>query len=87
MYVTAKTEVPTKWYNIIRDGVADSIDIADKYTYNCETAFKAKKIVFRKTFSFRLCWESKGWESIALPFDVTSVMFGSRKLAPFGGTI
>lgn len=85
MYVTAKTEVPTKWYNIIRDGVADSIDIADKYTYNCETAFKAKKIVFRKTFSLQTGrGESKGWESIALPFDVTSVMFGSRKLAPFG---
>ena len=85
MYVTAKTEVPTKWYNIIRDGVADSIDIADKYTYNCETAFKAKKIVFRKTFSLQTGrGESKCWESIALPFDVTSVMFGSRKLAPFG---
>lgn len=85
MYVTANTEVPEKWYNVIRDGVADSIDIADRYTYNCETAFKAKKIVFRKQFSLETGrGESKGWESIALPFDVTSVMFGSRKLAPFG---
>ena len=65
MYVTAKTEVPTKWYNIIRDGVADSIDIADKYTYNCETAFKAKKIVFRKTFSLQTGrGESKGWKAL-----------------------
>ena len=85
MYVTAQTKVPATWYNVIRDGIADSIDIADMSTYNCETAFKAKKIVFRKTFSRETGrGESKGWESIALPFDVTSVMYGSRKLAPFG---
>ena len=85
MYVTAQTEVPTKWYNVVRNGIADSIDIADRYTYNCETPFKAKKIVFRKQFSLETGrGESKGWESIALPFNVSSVMFGSRKLTPFG---
>lgn len=31
MYVTAQTEVPQKWYNVIRDGVAENIEIADKY--------------------------------------------------------
>ena len=85
-YVTAKTDVPQKWTNVIRDGVADSISITNEYTYSCEKAFKAKKIVFTKNFSLETGrGESKGWETLVLPFDATDVQFGSRKLVPFGG--
>ena len=88
MYVTAKTEVPQQWYNVIRDGEADSIDIADKYPFHCWTPFKAKKAVFRKTFSLETGRgsSSKGWESITLPFDVSRVWFENKAsdLLPFG---
>lgn len=88
MYVTAQTEVPQKWYNVIRDGVAENIEIADKYPFHCWKAFEAKKAIFRKTFSLETGRGnvSKGWESITLPFDVSRIWFESKstELLPFG---
>lgn len=88
MYVTAQTEVPQKWYNVIRDGVAENIEIADKYPFHCWKAFEAKKAIFRKTFSLETGRGnvSKGWESITLPFDVSCIWFESKstELLPFG---
>ena len=77
--------------NLIRRGIAENITLHRKSDYGvcdfyCPKAFKAKKISLTRNF----CLESghgisAGWESISLPFTVTSITHAVQgKCSPFG---
>lgn len=71
--------------NIIRNGVAENIELSPGGGFNAPQAFKAKHISFTQTFDARtMPGTSNGWLSIALPFTPTLITTDDgRTLAPF----
>lgn len=78
--------------NLIRRGVAESITLhrgLNDYLasgFHCPKAFKAKKISLTRNFSLESGHGvSAGWESISLPFTVTSITHAVQgECSPFG---
>lgn len=81
--------------NLIRRGIAENITLHRKldsyphysiYDFYCPKAFKAKKISLTRNFSLESGHGvSAGWESISLPFTVTSITHAVQgECSPFG---
>lgn len=84
------------WKNVIRDGVAESIEIKakdpwneDKSSFVAPRAFTAKKISYTRYFNNSTGVEySQGWETIVLPFVPTSITHESKGvIAPFNSGV
>lgn len=75
--------------NIIRNGVAENIELSPGGGFNAPQAFKAKHISFTQTFDARtMPGTSNGWLSIALPFTPTLITTeDGRTLAPFNSEV
>lgn len=86
--------------NVIRNGVAENITLVRDFRKNeslfepsiyfqdfhCPQAFKAKKISYTRNF-FRRSGHgtSEGWQTISLPFTVTSIVHEAKgECSPFG---
>ena len=90
VYVTEASKAPSGVQNVIIDGVASEIVLTDATGNNnfyCPQSFTAKSISYSRDFSqtteIDVC---RGWETIALPFDVQSITHESHgTLVPFGG--
>lgn len=67
IYVPANVS-STAIKNLIVDGNAKEITITDRYPFNCPEMFNSESI-----FYTRNCYTDNGWETIFLPFDVTSI--------------
>ena len=90
VYVNDASIVPDSIQNVIVNGTAEEIILTDATGNNnfyCPKSFTAKSISYSRDFSQTTEIEvSRGWETIALPFDVQSITHESHgTLVPFGG--
>ena len=71
--------------NVIVNYEAQKIELFDNYRYYCPQAFTAKTIVYTHNYQMTTgVGTCSGWETIALPFDVTSIRHeDGRMLVPF----
>lgn len=80
-FVTEDEQAPAGLSNVVRGGVAENIVLQDGYDFVSPLGFKAANISYTRTFAQRLNVNTgKGWETIALPFDVTSITAGEKQL-------
>ena len=90
VYVNEASLAPQGIQNVVINGQAKEIILTDATTGNnnffCPQAFRAEKISY--TRNFRQATQigiSRGWEGIALPFNVQTITHETKgALAPFG---
>jgi hypothetical protein len=74
-------------HNIIVNGAADDIILADAdggNDFHCPRSFTAAAITYSHRYGMTSSiGECRGWETLALPFDVQAISYGSAKLVPF----
>ena len=90
VYVTEASKSPAGVQNVIVNGTAAQIVLTDASGNNnffCPEPFTAQSISYTRNFSQTTeIGVSRGWETIALPFNVQSISHGSHgALVPFGG--
>ena len=87
LYVTNKQYAPSGIQNVIVNGVADEVILTDAESGNnfyCPQEFTASSINYTHRYEMTTGFgESRGWETIALPFDVQQVSDSKGKLLPF----
>ena len=78
LYVKDKSYAPATAKNIVANGTADEIVLKETdggNNFYCPEAFTAKRISYEHNYSMTSGYkECRGWETIVLPFDVTSIM-------------
>ncbi len=90
IYVKDAAYAPQGFNNIIVNDVAESIILVDvaqgNGDFHCPREFQAKTIVYDRNFTQTTkVGVSRGWESIALPFDVQSIVHETKgAILPFG---
>lgn len=90
VYVTEASKAPSGVQNVVINGTAAEIILTDASGNNnffCPQSFTAQSISYTRDFSqtteIEVC---RGWETIALPFDVQSIRHQTHgTLTPFGG--
>ena len=90
VYVNDASKAPAGVRNVIVNGTAANITLSDASGNNnffCPEPFTAQSISYTRNFSQTTeIGVSRGWETIALPFNVQSISHGSHgALVPFGG--
>ena len=90
VYVSEASKAPAGVQNVIVNGTAAQIVLTDASGNNnffCPEPFTAQSISYTRNFSQTTeIGISRGWETIALPFNVQSISHGSHgALVPFGG--
>ena len=88
LYVHDQTNASYGVNNVIVNGIAESIELTDATSGNdfyCPRAFTAKKISYSHHYNMETgLGESKGWETIVLPFDVQNYTHATKgKIEPF----
>ena len=89
VYVNEASKAPAGVQNIIVNGSAAQIVLTDasgNNNFHCPLSFTAQSISYTRNFSqtteIGVC---RGWETIALPFNVQSISHSHGALVPFGG--
>ena len=90
VYVNEASKAPAGVQNIIVNGSAAQIVLTDasgNNNFHCPQSFTAQSISYTRNFSQTTeIGVSRGWETIALPFNVQSISHSSHgALVPFGG--
>lgn len=90
VYVNEASKAPAGVQNIIVNGTAAQIVLTDasgNNNFHCPQPFTAQSISYTRNFSQTTeIGVSRGWETIALPFNVQSISHSSHgALVPFGG--
>lgn len=90
LYVQAKSAAPSGIGNVVASGVAETITLSDagensEGNFYCPKAFTAQKITYTRNFEQKtemgVC---QGWETIVLPFNVTTMRHETNgNVAPF----
>ena len=74
LYVSDEKYASHTVKNVVVNGVAENIELTDAANGNdfyCPKAFKAKSIIYSHNFQMETgLGDSRGWETIVLPFDV-----------------
>ena len=74
LYVNDEKFAPWTVKNVVVNGIAESIELTDAANGNdfyCPRAFRAKSIVYSHNYQMDTgIGDSRGWETIVLPFDV-----------------
>ena len=88
LYVTADQYAPATIKNVIVNGVASDIildDAANGNDFYCPQTFTAQKISYSHHYGMETgIGTSKGWETIALPFDVQTISHKTKGgIVPF----
>jgi len=88
LYVKSASHAPATIKNIVVNTTAESIVLTDAASGNnfyCPKEFTAKKISYTHKYGMITgLGESRGWETIALPFDVKKIAHSSKgELTPF----
>lgn len=88
LYVNSANYAPAAIKNVVVNSIADNIvltDAASGNTFYCPQEFIAKKISYTHNYGMITgIGESRGWETIALPFDVKKIAHSSKgELVPF----
>ena len=89
VYVDEDRLAPEGIQNVVVNGVAQEIVLKDASGNNnwyCPQAFQAEKISYTRNFNQQTrIGYSRGWESLALPFDVQTITHQDKgAIAPFG---
>lgn len=90
VYVNEASKAPAGVQNVIVNGSAAQIVLTDasgNNNFHCPQSFTAQSIYYTRNFSQTTeIGVSRGWETIALPFNVQSIVHESHgALIPFGG--
>ena len=88
LYVKSAQYAPSTIKNVVVNGTANSITLVDAVSGNnfyCPQSFTAQSISYTHHYSMMTgIGESRGWETIALPFDVQRVTHASKgTIVPF----
>ena len=88
LYVKSEAYAPANVQNVIANGRAKKIvltDAASENDFNCPEAFTAEEISYTHRYGMTTgLGECRGWETIALPFDVKQFTHESKGgLVPF----
>lgn len=85
LYVNKADIAPSGVSNLVVNSIADNITLIDKAVFYCPQEFTARKISYTHNYQMQTgIDESAGWETIALPFDVTMISHESKgNLVPF----
>ena len=92
VYVNNASLAPSSVQNVVINGQAREIVLTDATTVNnnfyVPQTFTAERISYTRNFTQSTqVGVSRGWESIALPFDVQSITHETKgTIAPFGNT-
>ena len=78
LYVKDKKYAPDDIKNVVVNGEAEDIELTDAENGNnfyCPQTFTAKRISYVHRYSMKTGYKTcQGWESIVLPFDVTTIL-------------
>ena len=85
LYVKQTSIAPSSIKNVIANGTASSIVLSDDGgPFYCPQAFTARSISYTHNYSMETGGDGKGWETIALPFDVQRIVHNTRgEIVPF----
>jgi sorbitol-specific phosphotransferase system component IIA len=85
LYVKAASYAPSSVKNVVVDGSAQSVSLSDDGgQFYCPKSFTARSISYTHNYSMETGGNGKGWETIALPFDVQKISHSSRgEIVPF----
>ncbi|MDE7421826.1 MAG: InlB B-repeat-containing protein, partial [Muribaculaceae bacterium] len=87
VYVDDLSLAPSNAVNIVCDGFTNKLTLNHDYPFCVIDDFTAETAVFTKNFSkSTVIGQSRGWESLVLPFDVDLIMHNSdvpREIRPF----
>ena len=90
IYVQDASQAPSNRDNVVINGFAKNVVLSDvtsgNNNFRCPESFTAEAISYTRNFQQQTeVGISRGWESIALPFDVQTIMHDKNgALAPFG---
>ena len=86
LYVKSSSYAPSSVKNVVVDGTAQKIVLSDDGgQFYCPQAFTARSISYTHNYSMETgIGKAKGWETIALPFDVQKISHNTRgEIVPF----
>ena len=85
LYVKSSSYAPSSVKNVVVDGTASSIVLNDDGgQFYCPKAFMAKSISYTHNYSMETGNNGKGWETLALPFDVQKISHRTHgEITPF----
>ena len=86
LYVNSKSYAPSNVSNVVVGSTASSITLKDGIDtrFYCPKAFKAQDITYTHHYGMTTGGKGKGWETIALPFDVQRIEHKTKGvLTPF----
>lgn len=88
LYVKAEQYAPSSIQNVVVNGTASNIVLKETSSGNnfyCPQTFVAQKISYTHNYQMQTgLGESKGWETIALPFDVQTITHETKgTIVPF----
>ena len=88
LYVKSSSYAPSLIQNVVVNGTASNIVLKEAGSGNgfyCPQAFTALQISYTHNYQMQTgIGESKGWETIALPFDVQTITHETKgKIVPF----
>ena len=84
LYVKSASYAPSTVKNVVVDGTAQTIALSDDGgQFYCPQTFIARNISYTHNYSMET-GGSKGWEALALPFDVQEISHNTRgEIVPF----
>ena len=86
LYVNSESYAPSNVSNVIVGSIANSITLADGTStrFYCPRSFTAQSITYTHHYGMMTGGNGKGWETIALPFDVQRIEHKTKGLlTPF----
>lgn len=88
LYVKDESYAPAGIRNVVVNGFAKTITLTDAQSGNnfyCPETFTTQSIIYTHNYSMKTGLnESKGWETITLPFDVQQISHNSKgEIIPF----
>ena len=86
LYVKDAAYAPSSIKNVIANGTAQTIVLSDDGgPFYCPQAFTARSISYTHNYSMETdIGKAKGWETLALPFDVQKISHNTRgEIVPF----
>ena len=86
LYVKSSSYAPSSVKNVVVDGTAQTIVLSDDGgQFYCPLAFTALSISYTHNYNMETgIGKAKGWETIALPFDVQKITHNTRgEIVPF----
>ena len=86
LYVKSSSYAPSSVKNVVVNGMAQTIVLSDDGgQFYCPQTFTARSISYTHNYSMETdIGKAKGWETLALPFDVQKILHSTRgEIVPF----